>query len=114
MFLIFTNADDTTLFCNLEDIDSDNKKFILNRELQHVHEWLLTNGLQLNVKKIYILFHKQNKIITKLNLRINNNIINEIDQFNFLGTLISCFGSVNSPLYPQIIPISCLPINLFL
>ena len=48
-FLLY--ADDTTLFCNLEDIDSDYKEFTLNQELQHVHEWLLANGLQLNVKK---------------------------------------------------------------
>ena len=31
-----------------------------------------------------MLFHKQNKIINKLNLRINNNITNETDKFNFL------------------------------
>ena len=87
-FLLY--ADDTTLFCNLEDIDSDYKEFTLNQELQHVHEWLLANGLQLNVKKTkYMLFHKQNKIINKLNLRINNNIINETDKFNFLGLHIN-------------------------
>ena len=35
MFLIFLlYADDTTLFCNLEDIDSDDKEFTLNQELQ--------------------------------------------------------------------------------
>ena len=37
-FLLYAN--DTTLFCNLKDIDSDNKEFIRNQELQHVHEWL--------------------------------------------------------------------------
>ena len=36
-----------------------------------------------------MLFHKQNKIINKLNLRINNNIINETDKFNFLGLHIN-------------------------
>ena len=35
-FLLY--ADDTTLFCDLEDIDSDNKELTLNQELQHVHE----------------------------------------------------------------------------
>ena len=69
-------------------IDSD-KEFTLNQGLQHVHEWLLVNRLQLNVKKKYMLFHKQNKIINKLNLRINNNIINETDKFNFLGLHIN-------------------------
>ena len=36
-----------------------------------------------------MLFHKQNKIINKLNLRINNNITNETDKFNFLGLHIN-------------------------
>ena len=85
-FLLY--ADDT-LFCNLEDIDSDNKEFTLNQELQHVHVWLLANRLQLNVKKKYMLSQKRNKIINKLNLRINNNIINETDKFNFLGLHIN-------------------------
>ena len=90
VFIFLLYADDTTLFCNLEDINSDYKEFTLNQELQHVLEWLLANGLQLNVKKTkYMLFHKQNKIINKLNLRINNNIINETDKFNFLGLHIN-------------------------
>ena len=41
VFNILLYADDTTLFRNLEDIDSDNKNFTLNQELQHVHEWLV-------------------------------------------------------------------------
>ena len=85
-FLLY--ADDTTLFCNLEDIDSDNKEYTLNQELQHVHECLLANRLQLNVKK-YMLFHKQNKIINNSNLRIKSNIINKTDKFNFLGLHIN-------------------------
>ena len=36
-----------------------------------------------------MLFHKQNKIINKLNLRISNKIINETDKFNFLGLHIN-------------------------
>ena len=36
-----------------------------------------------------MLFHKQNKIINKLNLKIINNIINETEKFNFLGLHIN-------------------------
>ena len=69
-FLLY--VDDTTLFCNLEDIDSDNKKFTLNQELLHVHEWLLANRLQLNVKKTkYMLFHKQKIFRTTYKLTPN-------------------------------------------
>ena len=42
-FIFLLYADDTTLFCNLEDIDNDNKDFTLNWELRHVHELLLAN-----------------------------------------------------------------------
>ena len=34
-FLLY--ADDTTLFCNLEDFNSNNKEFTLNQELQQIH-----------------------------------------------------------------------------
>ena len=37
-FLMY--ADDTTLYCCLEDINSDNKEQILNNKLQRVHSWL--------------------------------------------------------------------------
>ena len=56
-FLMY--ADDTTLFCCLEDIESDNKVLVLNNELQRVHSWLNANRLSLNVKKTkYMLFRK--------------------------------------------------------
>ena len=50
IFLMY--ADDTTLFCCLEDITSDNKEIVLNNKLQRVHSWLKANRLSLNVKKI--------------------------------------------------------------
>ena len=43
-------ADDTILFCCLEDIESDNKELVLNNELRHLHSWLNANRLSLNVK----------------------------------------------------------------
>ena len=51
-FLMY--ADDTTLYCCLEDRKSDNKEQILNNELQRVYEWLNTNTLALNVKKLNV------------------------------------------------------------
>ena len=56
-FLIFLMyADDTTLFCCLEDITSDNKELVINNELQSVDSWLKANRLSLNVKKkVYVI-----------------------------------------------------------
>ena len=83
-FLMY--ADDTTLHCCLEDIEDDNKEFRINQELQHVQDWLKVNRLALNVKKTkYMMFHKHNKIVEHLDLHVNNNAIEKVDNFNFLG-----------------------------
>ena len=41
-------ADDITLYCCLEDIDSVNREQVLNSELKSVHLWLSANKLTLN------------------------------------------------------------------
>ena len=91
LFNFLMYADDTTLFCCLEDIKSDNKELVLNNELQRVHSWLKANRLSLNVKKTkYMLFRKQKKTdIRELNLRISNDAIQPVDDFNFLGLHIN-------------------------
>ena len=45
-FLMY--ADDTTLYCCLEDINHVNKQAIVNQELNEIHNWLIANGLKLN------------------------------------------------------------------
>ena len=84
-FLMY--ADDTTLYCCLEDIKSDSKEQILNNELQRVSEWLNANKLSLNVRKTkYMIFRKyKNNGIGELNLRISNDNIEHVNEFNFLG-----------------------------
>ena len=80
-------ADDTTLFCCLEDIiESDNKELVLNDELQCVHSWLNANRLSLNVKKTkYMSFRKhKGREIRDLNLRISNDAMQSVNDFNFL------------------------------
>ena len=54
VFNFFMYADDTTLYCCLKNIKSDNKEQILNNELQRVYEWLNANKLSLNVKNLNI------------------------------------------------------------
>ena len=80
-------ADDTTLYCCLEDIQSDNKEQVLNNELQRVHSWLNANKLSLNVRKTkYMIFRKyKSNDIGELNLRISNDTIEHVNEFNFLG-----------------------------
>ena len=91
LFNFLMYADDTTLFCCLEDIDSVNKELVLNRKLKNVHLWLSANKLALNVNKSkYMLFRKhKNTQLPKLNLQINNNNIHSTSEFNFLGLHIN-------------------------
>ena len=83
-------ADDTTLYCCLEDIDHVNKQAVVNQELQKINNWLIANGLKLNSKKSkYMIFSKPNKNIPVLQLRINNANIDEVQNFNFFGLQVS-------------------------
>ena len=84
-------TDDTTLFCCLEDVESDNNELVLNNELQCVHSWLNANRLSLNVKKTkYMLFRKHKSTeIRELNLRIGNDAIQSVNDFNLLGLHIN-------------------------
>ena len=86
LFNFIMYADDTSLFCCLEGIQSPHKEYTLNQELQKVYKWLLANKLKLNVAKTkYMIFSKRNKNINPIYLNINNNVIDHVSSFNFLG-----------------------------
>ena len=84
-FLMY--ADDTPLYCCQEDMDQVNKQAVVNQELHKIHNWLIANGLKLNVNKSkYMKLNKPNKILPVLHLRINNANIDEDQNFNFLSS----------------------------
>ena len=91
LFNFLMYADDTTLYCCLEDITSENKAHTLNIELEGVHSWLKANRLTLNVNKTkYMLFSKRkNNLPGEINLQINNNDIQSVTEFNFLGLYLN-------------------------
>ena len=81
-FLMY--ADDTTLYCNVDS--NNNYDAVINKELENVNNWLVSNKLSLNAKKTkYMVFHKQNKTVKDLNISINNVAISKVTTFNFLG-----------------------------
>ena len=49
-FLMY--ADDTNLYCCLEDINHVNIQAILNRELDQIHNWFIANGLSTKITQI--------------------------------------------------------------
>ena len=52
-------ADDTTLSCYVDTIQSNDKNRVINTELSKVNNWLVSNKLSLNINiTTYMLFHK--------------------------------------------------------
>ena len=91
-------ADDTTLvgpLCsfkyNHNINDNNNISNHINAELNDISEWLSSNKLSLNAPKTkYMLFHFPQRRITDidLSLKINDQRIDRVHEFNFLGTII--------------------------
>ena len=83
-------ADDTNLFNSMANIADDNNE-VLNVELDKIFQWLCANKLSVNIKKTkYILFHNLHKNIEniKLDLKLNNTLIERVNKFNFLGVTL--------------------------
>ena len=90
-FIFIKYADDTNLFNSLANISHTNLN-IINTEVSNVYKWLCINRLSLNIKKTkYILFHNKNKNIDHIlpDICINNNRVERVSQFNFLGININ-------------------------
>ena len=68
-------ADDTTLYCSIDTLATNNINNVINEHLDKVNVWMNSNKLVLNSKKTkYVLFHQHNKTLPNLKLR-----------FKFLG-----------------------------
>ena len=90
VFQFIMYADDTTLSCCVDTIQSNNIDEVINKELRKVNNWLVTNKLSLNFNKTkYMQFHKAPKHVPHLHLQINNNEISRVETFNFLGLQIN-------------------------
>ena len=93
MFTFINFADDTTLFSNLqafrENLTPQETEKYINKEINLVEEWLLSNKLSLNAKKTKALFFKSiNRNLTIPKLEIGNNTIETVQKFNFLGIIL--------------------------
>ena len=69
------------------------KKFILCTYKYYIllklWEWLGANKLSLNIAKTkYMVFHTSKRNVIYLNLKVNNNNIERVIQFNFLGVIL--------------------------
>ena len=80
-------ADGTTLYCNINQQTTEND---INIELIKIKHWLSANKLSLNVAKTkFMVFHTIQKNVQYPIIRIDNNIIEQVQKFNFLGLIIN-------------------------
>ena len=86
VFNMLMYADDTTLYCN---INQNISEIEINHELWKVSQWLAANKLSLNVGKTkFMVFRMRNKVVSYPDLQINGNAIERVTQFNFLGLIL--------------------------
>ena len=85
-------ADDTTLFRSVQSLVANDENSYSNFEnemdieLGNVGNWLTANKLSLNVHKSkYMIFSKSNKFNSYPKLKIDDSIIQQVHEFNFLG-----------------------------
>ena len=58
----------------------------INDEISKVATWLQCNKLNLNVSKSkFMLIYKHPNVVSKLNILVNRNPIDEVEDFNYLG-----------------------------
>ena len=102
VFNMVMYADDTTLFCN---IDNNVTEDVINRELLKIYEWLGANKLSLNVAKTkFMVFHTSNILVRCPNLLINGRPIERVTQFTFLDLILQSNMSSGYGNIPNIVP----------
>ena len=80
-------ADDTTIFASGKTTESISSR--LNAIIACVNQWLLDNGLSLNVAKSKcMLIHPRRKRPSALNIAFNGSIIEQVETFKLLGVII--------------------------
>ena len=85
-------ADDKTLFTTIQLSNTCPTKDIeynLNSDLNKINEWLKINKLSLNVKKSKYIIHKLgNKQVNNLLLKIDETVIERVQNVNLLGVTL--------------------------
>jgi len=91
MFQTISYADDTTLFVSISIANNEISPTIerLNDEISKYTDWLQLNALSLNISKTScMMFTSQNRTIERPSIKVNNNPVNYVETFDFLGITI--------------------------
>ena len=83
-------ADDTSLLNTLINLIKQEDIKELEKQLYRVYEWLTVNKLTLNISKTnFMIFSFKNKNINIPNIVLNNQPIENVSEFSFLGVTLS-------------------------
>ena len=85
-FHMINYADDTALCSTLSSFSSLTQTSDIERELNRVSNWLSANKLALNVEKSKCMyFHPPQRSVSVPEIRINNETVQRVSNFNYLG-----------------------------
>ena len=81
-------ADDTSLYYSCKNVN--NLENVVNEELGKISDWLSANRLSLNVAKSKLLYftNKNRNVLKGINIRINGELLKEVDSAKYLGVYI--------------------------
>ena len=81
-------ADDTNIYYEAETPEKLER--VINKELKHLHTWLIVNRLSLNIEKTnFVVFRPYNKPLKyNITLKIQKNAISEKNHVKYLGIMI--------------------------
>ena len=83
---LYCNINQNTLYCNINQNISEE---VINVELLKPWDWLGSNKLSLNIAKTkYMVFHTSKRNMIYPNLKVNNNTIERVTEFNFLDVIL--------------------------
>jgi hypothetical protein len=96
LFHFILYADDTTITSTVCSFNADNFDVqtceLINAELHKIYDWLCVNRLSLNINKTkFMLYHSPYKrpALIQEPIKINGIQLEQVTEFNFLGTTIS-------------------------
>ncbi len=94
IFKMVVYADDTTLSstlttCNITKANRYDNRCI-NHELEKINMWFKLNKLSLNASKSkYMIFHAYQRPIDHIVIKMNDIVIEKVQNFNFLGIMVN-------------------------
>jgi hypothetical protein len=79
-------ADDSVVYCSGDSIEELQAR--VNSDVAAIHKWSRANGLTLNVSKTKCMLITTSNVREKLDIRLNDIPIEEVESFQYLGIII--------------------------